>query len=51
LSPTELGENIRMADRGDAQADKQLWHHYEYVEDDMQKADEWKRVYKRLKEK
>ena len=51
LSPTALEENIRMADRGDAQAAKKVWHHYEFVEGDMQKADQWKRTYKRLQEK
>ena len=50
LSPTQLRENIKSGENGDAQAAKRVWHHYEFAEGDMQKADEWKARYERLRQ-
>ena len=49
LSPSHLSENIRLADQGDAQAAKKVWHHYEFAEGDMEQADRWKARYEQLR--
>ena len=51
LSPAELRENTKLAENGDAPAAKRVWHHYEFAEGDVQKADEWKARYERLRDK
>jgi hypothetical protein len=48
LSPEQIARDERAAQAGDAQAAKRLWHHYDFVELDIQKGEMWRHRYESL---
>ena len=48
LSPEQIARDERAAQGGDAQAAKRLWHHYDFVELNIQKGEMWRHRYESL---
>jgi hypothetical protein len=51
LTSQQIAINTKLARAGDVEAAHKLWLHYEFVEDNYEKADYWKARYKRLRRK
>jgi hypothetical protein len=48
LTPEQIARDERAAAAGDAAAAKRLWHHYDFVEVDVQKGEMWRKEYEKL---
>src|ERR1051326_6591490 len=51
LTPQQIAFNTKRARAGDVEAAHKLWLHYDFVEDNREKADYWKARYDRLRAK
>jgi hypothetical protein len=48
LSPEQIARDERAAQAGDAQAAKRLWHHYDFVDLNIEKGEMWRHRYESL---
>lgn len=51
LRPDQIEAYEKSAQEGDATAAKKLWHHYTFVEGDLDKGEMWRKTYERLSKK
>jgi hypothetical protein len=51
LAPDQIPVLEKAAQGGDANAAKKLWHHFTFVEGDLDKGEMWRKTYENLTKK